>query len=136
MPGCTVFFYGLFMDEALLRAQGLAPANRRLAELIGYDIRIGRRAYVVQQPEAFLWGVLFDLPPHDVDRLYEPPSVCDYRPEAVQVVTQEGCAVAALCYNLQAEEPPREDDVYLNKLIELCTRLDFPAEYLHRLRQI
>lgn len=40
----SVFFYGLFMDQELLKAKGLNPANPRLAYVAGYGLRIGQWA--------------------------------------------------------------------------------------------
>jgi hypothetical protein len=39
-----VFFYGPFMDEELLRAKGVQPANPRQACVRGFALRIGERA--------------------------------------------------------------------------------------------
>ena len=39
-----VFFYGLFMDEELLRGKGLNPKNAEPASVDGLALRIGQRA--------------------------------------------------------------------------------------------
>lgn len=41
------FFYGLFMDQDLLRAKGVLPEAAELAWLDGYALRIGRRTVLV-----------------------------------------------------------------------------------------
>ena len=43
MTRVTVFFYGLFMDPALLRDQGVQPENPRAATVAGYRLAIGAR---------------------------------------------------------------------------------------------
>ena len=134
MKTVTVFFYGLFMDEDLLRSQGLTPGNGQIAEIREHDIRIGRRAYVIMEPDVSLWGVVFDLPMDQVKKLYSGPGVQDYRPVSVRALTQGGETVEAQCYNLPEGDKPRDDDRYLYMLIALCQRLDFPDIYIDRLK--
>jgi hypothetical protein len=43
----SVFFYGLFMDEELLRAKGVQPRSPRQACIRGFALRIGQRATLV-----------------------------------------------------------------------------------------
>ena len=45
-----VFFYGLFMDEDLLREKGLNPQRAALASVDGLALRIGKRAALVPTP--------------------------------------------------------------------------------------
>ena len=40
----TVFFYGLFMDEELLKAKGVQPTSLRQGCVRGFALRIGQRA--------------------------------------------------------------------------------------------
>jgi hypothetical protein len=42
-----VFFYGLFMDEELLRGKGLEPEGGEIAAIDGFALRIGQRAALV-----------------------------------------------------------------------------------------
>lgn len=42
-----VFFYGLFMEVAVLRKIGLTPVNPRRAYVEGFALRIGQRATLV-----------------------------------------------------------------------------------------
>ena len=44
---CRGFFYGLFMDEELLRGKGLEPEGGEIAAIDGFALRIGRRAALV-----------------------------------------------------------------------------------------
>ncbi len=136
MKHVTVFFYGLFMDEALLRGQGLTPENARLAHIKGRDIRIGKRAYVVEDSGKTLWGVVFDLPQAQAEQLYSAPSVRDYRPEPVHAISRDGEEIEALCYNLPEGEPARENDEYLVKLIEVCRGAGIPDDYVERLTRL
>ena len=42
-----VFFYGLFMDYALLREKGMNPVDRRMASVENFSLVIGARATLV-----------------------------------------------------------------------------------------
>lgn len=56
-----VFSYGLFMDQDVLRAKGLAPEGAELASVSGFALRIGRRAALVPQAPARVYGVVMSL---------------------------------------------------------------------------
>src|SRR5918998_4541712 len=99
-----VFFYGLFMDEALLREKGINPENRRMASVENFSLVIGARATLVPCPNQTVHGVLFSLTHAEVDTLYAEASVSVYRPEAVAAQLEDGSVIPALCFNLPA--PP------------------------------
>ena len=65
-----VFFYGLFMDDALLREKGVNPLNRRMASVENFCLVIGERATLVPCPGQRVHGVLFSLTHAEVDALY------------------------------------------------------------------
>src|SRR6476469_956960 len=90
------FFYGLFMDEELLRAKGLDPKNVELASVAGCTLRIGRRATLEPNPNSRVHGVLMSLAWAELQRLYSEPGVEEYRPEAVLAQPASGGLVAAL----------------------------------------
>ncbi len=127
----NVFFYGLFMDEALLRAQGYSPVNPRRAQFKGMALRIGARATLVVDVGATAHGIVMELTHDEIDRLYSEPSVAMYRPEAVLAECVDGSRVAALCFNLPT--PPRPDEAnpdYAAKLREVGRRLGLPSDYV------
>jgi hypothetical protein len=131
----NVFFYGLFMDQALLRAQGVSPVNPRLARVTGMALRIGARATLVADAGATAHGVVMELTHHEIDRLYSEPSVAMYRPEAVLAECADGAGVAALCFNLPT--PPRPDEAnpdYAAKLREVGRQLGLPSDYVASIR--
>ncbi len=125
------FFYGLFMDSAVLRASGVAPENPRRAYLDGYALHIGRRATLAPAPGARAYGMVFALTHDELDRLYAAPGLEQYRPEAVLVHLPEGGTLPALCYNLRELPAPGESNAdYAARLREVLTRLDFPPDYV------
>ena len=126
-----VFFYGLFMDESLLRTKGLNPRNPRLAEVASYRLLIGERATLVPSPGAAAFGLLFSLTRAEIDRLYSDASVSIYQPETVQAKLANGEIVAALCFNLP--KPPavsERNPEYATRLKALAERLGLPPQYV------
>ena len=131
MRKIDVFFYGLFMDEELLRSKGVTPANLRPASVAGFQLRIGDRATLAPSPAGHVYGLIASLSHTDLERLYSEPSVSAYQPEAVLAALSNGEILPALCFNLP--EPPsageRNTD-YASKLRSLAERLNFPADYV------
>lgn len=126
-----VFFYGLFMDEAVLREKGLRPLGRRVASVENFRLAVGERATLVPCAGGEAHGVLFSLTHGEVDALYSEDSVSAYRPEAVCAQTADGTFVPALCFNLPAPPAPGErNPLYASKLRELAARLGLPADYV------
>ena len=130
-----VFFYGLFMDEALLREKGLSPEGRRPARVEDFRLVVGERATLVPSAGGEAHGVLFSLTPGEVDALYSEDSVSAYRPEAVCAQLADGTVVPALCFNLPAPPDARERNPrYASKLRELAARLGLPEDYVSSIR--
>ena len=126
-----VFFYGLFMDDALLREKGTNPVNRRMASVENFSLVIGARATLVPYPGRTVHGVLFSLTHAEVDALYSEDSVSVYRPEAVLAQPGDGTITPALCFNLPVA--PSEDErnpQYVSKLKELAGRIGLPSSYV------
>jgi hypothetical protein len=130
-----VFFYGLFMDDALLREKGVTPENRRMAFVENYALAIGARATLIPCSGRTVHGVLFSLTHGEVDALYGEDSVSAYRPEAVAAQLADGSVIPALCFNLPV--PPSTDErnpQYAAKLRALAERIGLPTDYVSSLR--
>ena len=126
-----VFFYGLFMDDALLREKGVNPINRRMASVENFSLIIGARATLVPCANATAHGVLFSLTHAEVDALYSEASVSVYRPEAVFAQLTDGSVTPALCFNLPVPPSPDErNPQYASKLRELASRIGLPQSYV------
>ena len=126
-----VFFYGLFMDEALLREKGVNPANRRLASVENFALVIGARATLVPRSGQTVHGVVFSLTHVEVDALYAEASVSVYRPEAVSARVKDGSVVPALCFNLPVMPASGErNPQYAAKLKTLAGRIGLPQGYV------
>ena len=129
-----VFFYGLFMDEALLVAKGVRPTNVRRGWVERYGLRIGQRATLVPDEASTAHGMIMSLSHADIDALYADPSVQAYRPEPVLVRSTDGIAAPALCYNLVEPPAPHERNAeYAAKLRAVAEKLQLPPEYVARI---
>ena len=125
----AVFFYGLFMDAAVLEAKGISNPGGPPGVVRDWALRIGHRATLVPHPGRVVHGVLMSLRLPDLDRLYAEASVQMYRPVAV-LVEARSTAVPALAYVLPEPPAPEERNLeYVAKLRALAERLGLPAEY-------
>jgi hypothetical protein len=126
-----VFFYGLFMDDALLREKGMNPGNRRMAFIENFCLVVGARATLVPCQGRTVHGVIFSLTHSEVEALYSEVSVSVYRPEAVSAQLTDGSVIPSLCFNLP--EPPslaERNPLYVSKLRELADRIGLPPSYV------
>jgi hypothetical protein len=130
-----VFFYGLFMDVALLQQQGIQPANVRRARVEGFDLAIAERATLVPRAARTVFGILMSLTHADVTHLYADASLQDYRPEAVLAITEDSQSIPALCYNLTTPPTgPGANRAYAAALLALARRLGLPDAYQASIR--
>ena len=128
---CDVFFYGLFMDEELLRGKGLNPRRAELAWVDGFSLRIGQRAAIVPAPGNVVHGVVVSLTLEELNRLYSEPSVQAYEPQAVLARLVSGGVIDALCYNLpQAPSSTERNPEYASRLRAVAKKVGLPPEYV------
>lgn len=130
-----IFFYGLFMDRALLVEKGLHPELLGPAVLPDYRIHIGERATLLPSSSSRACGIVMELTDQEARALYSEPSVREYVPEAVRVeLLDTGESVEARCYNL-----PRElglvgaNPAYATALSQLVEALGFDAAYVEEI---
>ncbi len=132
---CRVFFYGLFMDQDLLRAKGLAPRDAELASVEGLELRIGQRAALVPAPRSRVHGVVLSLRREELTSLYAEPGLSLYVPEPVRARLATGDIRAVQCYNLrEAPAPTDRNPEYALKLRAVAERVGLPAEYIASIR--
>lgn len=132
----NVFFYGLYMDEALLRSKGTEPEHNCVATVSGYALRIGQRATLVPDKFGTVHGVMMSLTYPEIDRLYADDSVNMYRPIPVVAHTQNGSIIPALCFVLPvAPEPDEFNYDYARKLKEISTIIGLPVSYINSISE-
>jgi len=125
-----VFFYGLFMDERLLRDKGVQPQASRKAVVNGYQLRIGERAMLVPDTSSQVFGMVHALTEREINSLYAEPGLDMYVPETVVATFADGSNSGVTTFNLQqisAEEHFNAD--YAAKLRSLLERLGFPVTF-------
>jgi hypothetical protein len=126
-----VFFYGLFMDQALLEQKGLQVAGSETSRLDGYDLRIGKRATLAACHGHAVYGVVMDIAREGVEKLYSEVGLREYRPETVTVVLDSDQRVDAVCYNLpESTDYTEPNQTYAAELTKLATALGFPEHYV------
>lgn len=126
-----VFFYGLFMDEELLRDKGVSPTDAELASVRDQELRIGERATLAPATSRRVHGVVMRLTVDDIERLYAEPSVRAYEPQALLVELDRGGVVAALCYTLPVPPPATaRNQEYSAKLRAIAEKVGLPAGYV------
>ncbi len=131
-----VFFYGLFMDQAILEKNGVKPSNPRNGYLENFTLKIGNRASLIASENETAYGVLMTVDEQAIKGLYAEASVADYIPELVTVITENGEVVEATCYNLPLELLTGTNASYAASLHQLASQLDFPQDYLDKIKEM
>jgi len=123
-----IFFYGLFMDESVLRAKGVEPRAARKAVVRDYQLKIGRRAMLVRQPSSQAYGMVYALTDHEIDSLYSEPGLEMYHPEVVVADFEDGSSSEVITFNLPGGADTSEPNLeYVAKLRLVLEHLAFPA---------
>lgn len=123
------------MDTQLLAAKQIVPARIESGFVDGYALRIGERATLIAESDGRAYGVVMEIPPDDVARLYAEASVADYFPESTMVETMGGTRVEATCYILPADKVAGTNKTYAKALLDIATELHFPDYYLEEIRK-
>ena len=123
-----IFFYGLFMDESVLRAKGIEPRAARKAVVRDYQLKIGQRAMLVRQSSSQAYGMVYALTDDEIDSLYSEPGLEMYQPEIVVVTFEDGSSSEVTTFNLQDETgTDKPNPEYVAKLRLVLERLGFPT---------
>ncbi len=123
-----IFFYGLFMDESVLRAKGVEPRSPRKAVVRDYQLRIGQRAWLCRRPSSQAFGMVYSLTDSEIDSLYSEPGLEMYHPEFVVATYEDGSSSKVKTFNLSAAtETDETNSEYAEKLRLVLDRLGFPA---------
>lgn len=137
MPAVRVFFYGSYMNRAVLReAAGLEPARWEVARLGGFDLVIRPRANLVRSPLGCVYGVAAAATHEELGRLYAHARDVlgeTYLPEAVLVETAGGAWLPALCYLCPRMEPRPAAADYVERIAGPAREYGFPAWYVRHI---
>jgi AIG2 family protein len=132
------FWYGSYMNPAVLAEVDLRPDSFEVARLDGYDIRIEPLANLVRADGSAVYGVLAQATHEELDRLYaHARNVLGaiYLPEAVVVQTRDLAWRTALCYIAGAMEPSPADRAYVERILRPARELGFPSWYVEKLER-
>jgi gamma-glutamyl AIG2-like cyclotransferase len=137
-PKVLVFFYGSYMNRAVLRDVDLVPERYEMARLDGYDIRIAPRANLVVSTETCVYGVLAEATHAELARLYAHAKDVlgeTYLPHPVLIQTRTGAWFPALCYIAPSMVPRPPDPAYVDRIVQPARDLGFPDWYIARLKR-
>lgn len=136
MDNVSVFFYGLFMDEAVLASKDVRPTKSAIGYVDGLRLHIGERATLLPEPGSRAYGVLMDVDRTGLARLYSGAGVADYVPEPVTVYLPGDVTAEAVCYNLPRDRLAGTNPGYAAALLDLASRLGFPDPYIDDIERI
>jgi len=131
-----VFWYGSYMNRAVLAEVGLAPERWEPASVTGFDIVVAPRANLVRAPEHVVFGALASATHAELDRLYTHARTVlgeIYLPEAVLVSTRAGAHEAALCYIAPEMTNGPADPAYVERILIPAREWAYPSWYLARI---
>jgi len=131
----SVFFYGLFMDEDLLREKGLNPSTAKIAHVAGYGLRIGERATLVASSQERSYGSVIQLDEQEIEILYGDKSVEDYVPEKVTAIDTNGSRLDAISYILPVSKLSGKNRGYAKSLAAVAKKIGLPDEYIDEIRK-
>jgi AIG2-like family len=131
----SIFFYGLFMDEVLLKKNGVNPSNSTLAHIEGYGLRIGERATLVESEVESVYGVIMSLNTEDVNNLYSADSVSDYIPEDLVAITSNNETLPVISYNLPLAKLTGQNKEYAKSLSLVAKKVGLPSAYVKEIEK-
>ena len=131
----SVFFYGLFMDEDLLKEKGLNPSAAKISYVTGYGLRIGERATLMQSSQERSYGSVIQLDEEDIENLYGDKSVEDYIPEEVTAIGTNGSSLAAMSYILPISKLSGQNREYAKSLAVVARKIGIPEEYIDEIEK-
>ena len=133
-PHVVTFFYGSYINPAVLREVNLVPRRFEVARLAGFDISIDPLANLVPSERSVVYGVLAEATHDELDRLYRHARDVlggVYLPRPIVAETVDGYFKPALCYiapELASGVPSPE---YVHRIIEPATSPRVPG-LVHR----
>jgi hypothetical protein len=132
----STFFYGSYMNRAVLREADIAFDAFEVARLDGYDITIAPRANLVPSPEHCVYGVLARATHTELARLYAHAKDAlgeTYLPHPVLAQVRSGDWRPALCYIAPSMIPRAPDPAYVDRIVAPAREFGFPEWYVERL---
>jgi hypothetical protein len=118
----STFFYGSYMNPAVLKEVDIIPERIEVARLSGYDICIQPRANLIRSGQHSVYGVVVAATHAELMRLYAHSQNVlgeSYAPEPVLVQTNDQKWLPVLCYISHSIKPcPATDDAYIERIVQ------------------
>jgi hypothetical protein len=135
-PKVWVFFYGSYINRAVLAEVGVVPECWVIARLPGYDVTIRPRANLVPSEQHCVYGIAATATHAELARLYAHARDVlgeTYLPEAVLVQSEGGVWRPALCYLCPAMTPRPAENDYVERIAGPARLYGFPDWYVARI---
>jgi len=135
-PKVLTFFYGSYMNPAVLAEVDIHPETFEVAKLSGWDIRIEPLANLVPSDRHEVYGVVASLTHAELEHLYAHAREVlggTYLPHPVIVDARDSGTVAALCYISPGLESKTASADYVDRIVGPAKEHGFPAWYIERL---
>jgi len=126
-----VFFYGLYMDEKILKSKNVEPRNKRVAFANDYKLRIGNMATLLREKDSQAYGLVYSLTHDEIYILYTKSGLTDYISESILVELDDGSKIATLCCILLNPPANNESNLEYFKKLKDCMKfykLPIPVE--------
>lgn len=127
-----VFFYGTFMNTAVLAEYGVIADESFPAKVSGFELTIRPRVNLVASDRFSVYGGLVKVTHDDLARIYSGLTSAfgiTYHPEAVLAETTHAAHIPALCYIAQEMEDAPPDASYVRQLAACARKLRLPEWY-------
>jgi hypothetical protein len=127
-----VFFYGTFMNPAVMKDYGVTVGAVSPAQLVGFDLTIRPRPNLVRCERTSVFGSLMLVTHTDLATIYsdlERRFGIKYLPEAVLATTLDGALRPALCYVAADMTDAPADPAFVNQLARCVRTMGLPDWY-------
>jgi hypothetical protein len=132
-----VFFYGGYMDFKVLESFGIGERDYHVAQLMGYELIIGRSANVRKKGLQSVFGIITRLTHDEIDVLYGQEAQAklgtQYFPEPTLIMTSEGNIVPAFCYIAYESVAGDPSNQYIDTILNASKDYDFPKHYIQHI---
>jgi hypothetical protein len=137
-PRADVFFYGSYMNFAVLGEVGIGERAFDVVSVQGFELTISPLANLKRVPHGLVFGTLTQLTHAELDRLYleHAPAKLGgvYLPEAVVARRESGEMLPALCYIAHELEETKADPAYVDRILKSALACGFPSSYTDHIR--
>jgi len=130
------FFYGSYINLAVLKEVNYIPGKIEVAKLTGYKISISPLANI-EMSDDVVYGILATGTHKELDRLYNHAETIlggKYLPRAVLVQKISGEWVPALTYVSTNLIERQADNDYVERIAKPAEEMNFPGWYVEKLR--